>query len=37
MEVERAAGQFFFFMSDAEIDAWFNELDTFVQNARNTQ
>jgi outer membrane protein TolC len=37
MEVERAAGAFFFFMTDAEVDAWFNELDAFFQNERASQ
>ncbi len=37
MEVERASGKFFFFMTDAQIDAWFDQLKTFFQEARATQ
>ena len=34
MQVERATSTFFFFMDDAEIDAWFGALEAFFQNAR---
>lgn len=37
MEVERAMGAFSFFMTEAEVDAWFSELNAFFENARDSQ
>ncbi|UCE02015.1 MAG: TolC family protein [Candidatus Latescibacterota bacterium] len=36
-DVERAAGRFFVLMSDAEIDAWFSELDAYFQEVRSNR